>query len=175
MNEKRILTVDILLPDDFDFEYVTYKVIQVEGDDRFYLYKRYWNHDKGETDWSLCLVNSDFDKIDRVLHTILEASEEKATIKVNKKTEEKKTAPIVRIINQNACAISTSSGIYLQSYKSIVAKIGNDYRITVYPKWDYSMTTTRAVNQFLHKTAKEIRKGIKEKTITYESEEPTLY
>lgn len=58
-------------------------------------------------------------------------------------------------------------GIYLQSYKTIVAKKDGG-KITLYPKWNYSRTTTKHVSQWLNSSSKEIRDKIKLGRITVE-------
>ena len=40
--------------------------------------------------------------------------------------------------------------IYFQSYESLICKIENDYKITLYGKFDYSKTTSKYLHQFLN-------------------------
>lgn len=40
--------------------------------------------------------------------------------------------------------------IYFQSYESLICKIENDYKITLYNDFDYSMTTSKYLHQFLN-------------------------
>lgn len=39
--------------------------------------------------------------------------------------------------------------IYFQSYESLICKIENDYKITLYNNFDYSRTTSKYLHQFL--------------------------
>ena len=39
--------------------------------------------------------------------------------------------------------------IYFQSYESLICKIENDYKITLYNNFDYSKTTSKYLHQFL--------------------------
>ena len=39
--------------------------------------------------------------------------------------------------------------IYFQSYESLICKIENDYKITLYNDFDYSKTTSKYLHQFL--------------------------
>ena len=80
----------------------------------------------------------------------------------------------VNILGQNKCEIETQSGVYLQSYKSIVAYRSYNGNIVLYPKWNYSRTTAKHVAQWLRIPAKEIHKRIKDKTIFEHSIEPNL-
>lgn len=41
--------------------------------------------------------------------------------------------------------------VYFQSYESLICKIENDYKITLYNDFDYSMTTSKYLHQFLNK------------------------
>ena len=66
----------------------------------------------------------------------------------------------VNILGLNKCEIVTDKGRYLQSYKTVVAFVDNAGRIVLFPKWNYSRTTTKHVSQFLGIPAKEIRKRI---------------
>ena len=40
--------------------------------------------------------------------------------------------------------------IYFQSYESLICKIENDYKITLYNNFDYSKTTSKYLHQFLN-------------------------
>ena len=62
----------------------------------------------------------------------------------------------------NQFVIDTDEGIYFQSYKSIIAFCSNDGKITLDEYyWDYSTTTGKYRNQFLHEGIAETRKKIK--------------
>lgn len=66
---------------------------------------------------------------------------------------------------QNQFTISTKAGRYLQSYRSLVAYVG-DKKILLGKDWDYSKTTMKAVSKFLTDltgykiTATELRKAL---------------
>ena len=49
---------------------------------------------------------------------------------------------ILKDLNNNA--------IYFQSYESLICKIENDYKITLYNDFDYSKTTSKYLHQFLN-------------------------
>lgn len=40
--------------------------------------------------------------------------------------------------------------VYFQSYESLICKIENDYKITLYNNFDYSKTTSKYLHQFLN-------------------------
>ena len=80
----------------------------------------------------------------------------------------------VNILGMNKCEIATRYGCYLQSYKSIVAFISNEGRITLYRDWDYSVTTAKHVGQWLGISSKDLRKMIKEGRVLKLDEEPDL-
>ena len=62
----------------------------------------------------------------------------------------------------NQFVIDTDEGIYFQSYRSIIAFCSNDGKVTLDEKfWDYSTTTGKYRNQFLHEGIAETRKKIK--------------
>ena len=66
---------------------------------------------------------------------------------------------------KNQFLISTSDGLYLQSYNSIIAfksKDGKTYLDDYY--WDYSKTTGKYRNMFLRETKKDTEKKIKDGT-----------
>jgi len=55
----------------------------------------------------------------------------------------------------------TDGSRYFQSYKSTIAKIDPQGRVTLGPSWDYSKTTGKYRNQFLGETKAETEKKIK--------------
>jgi len=66
---------------------------------------------------------------------------------------------------KNQFLISTSDGLYLQSYNSIIAfksKDGKTYLDNYY--WDYSKTTGKYRNLFLNETKKDTEQKIKDGT-----------
>jgi hypothetical protein len=66
---------------------------------------------------------------------------------------------------KNQFLISTSDGLYLQSYNSIIAfksKDGKTYLDNYY--WDYSKTTGKYRNMFLRETKKDTENKIKNGT-----------
>ena len=66
---------------------------------------------------------------------------------------------------KNQFLISTSDGLYLQSYNSIIAfksKDGKTYLDDYY--WDYSKTTGKYRNMFLNETKKDTENKIKDGT-----------
>ena len=72
------------------------------------------------------------------------------------------TPPRVEFIAANHCKIFTDDGTYLQSYRSIVAKL--DFatgKYVVGRNWDYSNTTMKYVGQFIGQNTATTRKQIK--------------
>ena len=61
---------------------------------------------------------------------------------------------------KNQFTISTNDGIYFQSYNSIIALKSKGKTYLDENTWDYSVTTGRYRNQFLHETKKETEKKI---------------
>jgi len=62
----------------------------------------------------------------------------------------------------NQFEITTDDGTYFQSYRSIIAFRSNDQKITLDQNyWDYSRTTGKYRNIFLHENTQETRKKIK--------------
>lgn len=56
----------------------------------------------------------------------------------------------------NQFRIFTPEGVFFQSYNSVIAFRSNDGKITLDKyKWDYSTTTGKYRNMFLHETKKE--------------------
>lgn len=77
----------------------------------------------------------------------------------------------------NQFVISTSKGVFFQSYRSIIAKVDNNGKVTLSQWWDYSNTTRKYLYEFLSEyggfyalSAAEVRKLIKDKTFTYKAE-----
>ena len=63
----------------------------------------------------------------------------------------------VRIVSNNCVEIVTAEGVYLQSYRTVVAKVSGGEEVTLDPNWDCSTTTTKHVTKFLNERPKEIR------------------
>ena len=61
---------------------------------------------------------------------------------------------------KNQFIISTNKGTYFQSYNSIIAYKTKGKTYLDENTWDYSVTTGRYRNQFLHETKKETEKKI---------------
>lgn len=49
----------------------------------------------------------------------------------------------------NQFVITTNEGTYFQSYKSLIAKVDSDGRLTLSRFWDYSVTTSKYLYQFI--------------------------
>ena len=72
---------------------------------------------------------------------------------------------------KNHFTIQVDNGIYLQSYKSVVAfRPSNGNTPTLGKHWDYSKTTMKYVNHFMNSTAKETRAKIKSGAYIYDKE-----
>ena len=75
----------------------------------------------------------------------------------------------------NQFVINDGKAVYFQSYNSIIAKYAKG-KLTLFPDWDYSMTTRKYLYQFLKEeahffylpeyTRKAILEAIKAKRIT---------
>jgi hypothetical protein len=65
----------------------------------------------------------------------------------------------------NQFLISQDDGQYFQSYGSIIVKRATNGEITLDETyWDYSVTTGKYRNQFLHETKKDTERKIKDGT-----------
>jgi hypothetical protein len=62
---------------------------------------------------------------------------------------------------KNQFIIDTPDGIYFQSYKTIIALKKNGKVFLDADSWDYSKTTGKYRNEFLHETKTETLKKIK--------------
>lgn len=72
-------------------------------------------------------------------------------------------------ISNNHFEIETSTGVFFQSYKTIVAsRIGG--MITVYPKYNYSPTTVRHLSKWLGINAKALHQMVDNGTIKVSTE-----
>ncbi len=69
------------------------------------------------------------------------------------------TPKIEQFHNKNQFVIRTKNNIYLQSYDSVVCKIGNSGRVTFGKDWDYSKTTTKHLYLFLQEYS-NVLKGV---------------
>lgn len=73
----------------------------------------------------------------------------------------------------NQFVIETKKGAFFQSYKSVIAKVDNNGKVTLSQWWDYSHTTMKYLYQFLKEfgyyglNAKEVRRLIKDKEFKY--------
>ena len=62
---------------------------------------------------------------------------------------------------KNQFLIHAESGVYFQSYNTIIAFIDNEGKITLdEDKWDYSVTTSKNRNKFTGLTTQETKKKI---------------
>ena len=62
---------------------------------------------------------------------------------------------------KNQFLIHAESGVYFQSYNTIIAFIDNEGKITLdVDKWDYSSTTSKYRNKFTGLTTQETKKKI---------------
>ena len=73
----------------------------------------------------------------------------------------------------NQFVISTNKAVYFQSYRSVVAKVNNNGKLTLAADWDYSNTTRKHLYIFLRSygfghlcSAKDMRKAIADKEVT---------
>ena len=63
---------------------------------------------------------------------------------------------------KNQFLIHAESGVYFQSYNTIIAFIDNEGKITLdEDKWDYSVTTSKYRNKFTRMTTQETKSKIK--------------
>ena len=63
----------------------------------------------------------------------------------------------------NQFIIYTNDGVYFQSYNTIIAHENNEGKIYLDSNsWDYSVTTGKYRNMFLHEDKKETERKIKE-------------
>ena len=63
---------------------------------------------------------------------------------------------------KNQFLIHAESGVYFQSYNTIIAFIDNEGKITLdEDKWDYSVTTSKYRNKFTGLTTQETKSKIK--------------
>ena len=63
---------------------------------------------------------------------------------------------------KNQFLIHAESGVYFQSYNTIIAFIDNEGKITLdEDKWDYSATTSKYRNKFTGLTTQETKSKIK--------------
>ena len=63
---------------------------------------------------------------------------------------------------KNQFLIHAESGVYFQSYNTIIAFIDNEGKITLdVDKWDYSVTTSKYRNKFTGMTTQETKSKIK--------------
>ena len=78
--------------------------------------------------------------------------------------------------HKNQFIITDRDNIFFQSYKSLIAKIDRDKKVTLYHDWDYSHTTLRHLYRFLREHSsidtkylykQGIEKLIKNKVIKY--------
>lgn len=56
---------------------------------------------------------------------------------------------VQQLENKNQFVIYHASGIYYQSYNSLIAKIDRENELTIYENWDYSKTTLKHFKIFL--------------------------
>lgn len=65
--------------------------------------------------------------------------------------------------NADILHIYTTDGIYkcLYSYNTLICILKSGYIYRISNKWNYSRTTSKHINMFLNKTAKELEKFIK--------------
>lgn len=49
----------------------------------------------------------------------------------------------------NQFVITTNEGTYFQSYNSVIAKVDKEGRLTLSHLWDYSVTTSKYLYQFI--------------------------
>lgn len=78
--------------------------------------------------------------------------------------------------HKNQFVIWDRGNLFFQSYKSLIAKIDRDKKVTLYHDWDYSNTTMRHLYRFLREYSsietkylykQGIEKLIKNKVIKY--------
>ena len=78
--------------------------------------------------------------------------------------------------HKNQFVITDRGNIFFQSYKSLIAKIDRDNKVTLYKDWGYSKTTMKHLYSFLRKYSsidaqylykQGIEKLIKNKVIKY--------
>jgi len=74
----------------------------------------------------------------------------------------------IEAINKNHQVIHTKEGAFLFSYGVLVASVKANGTVYVYPKWNYSRTTTKYVCNFLgYVSKKDVEKAIKEGKIIF--------
>jgi hypothetical protein len=73
--------------------------------------------------------------------------------------------PKANILGTNVIELDTDEGVYLQSYRTIVAFRPRGGGVVLDGRhWDYSVTTAKHVSQWLQTTSKDIRKRIADGT-----------
>lgn len=74
----------------------------------------------------------------------------------------------------NQFILTTEKATYFQSYNTLIAKVENNGKVTLASAWDYSVTTSKYLYQFLKEyvghsdlNSKSVKKLIKDKTFKY--------